>query len=131
VTRAHPLEDSSLEDVRVLVLIDEYLIVERSDPAADLGRRLQKHCPEEKEVVVIDEIALLLPRRVVGVDLPEVLDVVNELRIVVAEYVFDEMLVFTCREYTYWSVSFFGNRFPFAAYPSCERDSCMRSAESP
>ena len=86
---AHPAEDSRLQHVRVLVLVDQDVIVHPTDPLAEIGRRLEHQSPEEQEIVVVDQISFLLSPDVVAVDLPEILEVVDELRILVANDVVD------------------------------------------
>src|SRR6266542_2176570 len=85
VADAHATEYSRVESIRVLILVDEDVIVESADLVAQLGRDFQHHRPEEQQVVVVDEVPLMLPRRVVGVDPGEVLEVIDKLRVIVAD----------------------------------------------
>ena len=65
---AHAAEDARLEQVRVLVLVDEDVVVQAGDRVGERRRLLEHQRPEEQQVVVVDEVALLLPLRVVGED---------------------------------------------------------------
>jgi hypothetical protein len=77
--RAHAAKDSRLQDVRVLVLIDEEVIVEAGDAGADLRRILEKQRPEEQQVVVVDEVPLRLACRVVGEHPDDRVEILHEL----------------------------------------------------
>ncbi len=84
VSAGHPLEDARLEEVRVLILVHEHVIVEPGDAAAEL--LVGEHAgPEEEQVVVVHEIALGLPLRVVGEHADDLLPLVEELRELVAQ----------------------------------------------
>src|SRR6266498_1962431 len=86
---AHAAENSRLEDVRVLVLVNEHVIVKSCNPGRHLWRRFQKQGPEEEQVVVVDEIPRLLSCGVIGEDLSEILEIIHELWILVAKNVLD------------------------------------------
>ena len=45
---------------------DRVVVVQPGDPGTNLRRVLEQQRPEEQQVIVVDEIALLLPQRVVG-----------------------------------------------------------------
>ena len=86
---AHSSKDARLQYVGVLVFVDEHVVVQPGDLLRELRRSLEHQRPEKQQIVVVDEIALLLSRGVVGEDLREILEVVDELRIFVADDVVD------------------------------------------
>src|SRR5439155_17340920 len=92
VRAAHAAEDACLEHVRILILVDEYVVVEPGNLLPQLGGRLEQQRPEKQQVIVIDEISFLLSPRVVGVDFGEILEVIDELRVRVSNDVLDRDL---------------------------------------
>ena len=89
VLAAHPAKHPRLKNIRVLILVDQYVIVEAGDPVGELRRRFEHQCPEQQEVIVVDEVPLLFPERVVGENLREIIDVLYELPVFVADDVID------------------------------------------
>ena len=92
VAAAHPAQDARLEQVRVLVLVDENVVVESTDAVGERRRLLEHQRPEEQQVVVVDEIALRFAARVLGEDAHDVARELRELRKLVGEDVLDRAL---------------------------------------
>ena len=92
VRTAHSAENARLKDVGVLILVDEDVVVQPRDLLPKLRRRLEQKRPEEQKVIVVDEISFLLPSGVIGIDPGEILEVVDELRIRIANDVLDRDL---------------------------------------
>jgi hypothetical protein len=65
---AEQAEDARLEHVRVLVLVDQHVLIEAADAIADSARGVEERAPEEQQVVVVDEVPFALALRVVGKD---------------------------------------------------------------
>ena len=86
---AHAAQHARLEQVRVLVFVDENVVVEAGDPVGERRRLLEHQRPEEQQVVVVDEIALGLPARVLGEDPDDLARELAELRIVALEDLVD------------------------------------------
>jgi hypothetical protein len=89
VRLAHSAKNPRLQHVRILILVDEDVVVETGDLLPKFRRGFEQQGPEEQKIVVVDEIALLLPARVICENLSEILEVIDELRIIVANYVVD------------------------------------------
>ena len=51
-------ENARLEQIRILVLVDQNVVVHAGDAVGDRGRLLEHQRPEEQQIVVVDEITL-------------------------------------------------------------------------
>ena len=92
VPAAHAAKDARLQQVGVLVLVHEHVLVQAGDARLELGRGLEHHRPEEEQVVVVDEVALLLAQRVVGEESGDLRLVLEELRRVAVQQLVEREL---------------------------------------
>jgi hypothetical protein len=107
--------------------------------APELGRGLEQRRPEEEQVVVVDEVARRLARRVVAEHREHLRLVLGELRMVVEQDAADVDLGVDVARVDALQRLLLGKR-AFAARPaprlgsaspSAARDSCIRSSASP
>ena len=82
---AHAAENARLKEIRVLVFVDQNVVVESTDAIGELCGLLEHQRPEEQQVIVVDEIALRFAARVLGEDADDVAAEFRVLRKLVGE----------------------------------------------
>ena len=82
---AHAAQHARLEQVGVLVFVHEHVLVQSGDARLQFRRRLEHECPEQQQVVVVHEVALLLAERVIREQRRDLLLVFEEVRHVAVE----------------------------------------------
>ena len=89
VAAAHAAKHARLEQVRVLVFVDENVVVQAGDAVGERRRLLEHQRPEEQQIVVVDEIPLRLSARVLGEDADDLARELEELRVLALEDLVD------------------------------------------
>jgi hypothetical protein len=80
VRTAHRPEDSGLEEIGVLILVDQQMVVHAGDLLGEGRRGVQHHQPEQQQIVIVDEVAAGLAVRIVGIDANDVVRELGEAR---------------------------------------------------
>ena len=89
---ARAAENARLQQIRVLVFVDQNVVVQAGDAVGDRRRLLEHQRPEQQQVVVVDEIALRLSARVLGEDPNDLARELDELRVLLLENLLDRVL---------------------------------------
>ena len=92
VRSTHAAENPRLHEIRILVLIDEDVVVERRDTIGERRGMLEHQRPKDEQIIIIDEVALDLAARVLGKNAQDVVGKVGKLRQLAAENVLDRNL---------------------------------------